>query len=410
MPKKQHSELVAGLFVLCTLAVLLGIVLWMGSASIFHPAREKAYFYIREGQDSGGIGEGTSLLIAGKEIGRVRSVYFDQKNGRTYYQADIQEADVKVHADGKAILQSAMVGDSTISVVRGTPGSPLANAPDRAIEITGGLFTALSDAASKLNEELDPKNPASLMTSIKSMMAILQAQMDPKVAGSLLAKIHDGVESLDKALASIQAEMDADKDGSILQNVKLASKDIKSFTQKSGPKLQETVDDIHVVSGKVKDYADRDLGKFMENMRQASDGVLKVSQDLAVVGEQARQVALIHRDDIGGILANMMIVSDNLKATSEEVRRNPWRLLYRPSENELKRENVYDAARAFVTGAESLDHAISRLNGLIKAHPQGVAATDPEILKVRQEVDESFKNFKKAEEALWEQLKVKPSK
>ena len=113
---------------------------------------------------------------------------------------------------------------------------------------------------------------------------------------------------------------------------------------------------------------------------------------------------MVHRDNIDEMIDNMRIVSENLKATSKEIRRNPWRLLYKPKPGELREQTIRDATVAFVSGAAELDQALAKLNGLARAHPEGIDRKDPKFQEIRKHVLESFKKFKKVEDALWREI------
>ena len=53
---------------------------------------------------------------------------------------------------------------------------------------------------------------------------------------------------------------------------------------------------------------------------------------------------------------------------------------------------------------ESVDIAMQVANGLAKAHPDGVNSDDPQLLKIRKQLEESFEKFTLAEQALWNEL------
>ena len=100
----------------------------------------------------------------------------------------------------------------------------------------------------------------------------------------------------------------------------------------------------------------------------------------------------------------MKSVSLNLNAAAKEIRRNPWRLLAKPSEKEERTQNIYDATRAFAEGAEQLDDALVRLKALRQARPDGVKTDDPELLKIRKHLKTTFEKFRKAEDSLWKEV------
>ena len=88
---------------------------------------------------------------------------------------------------------------------------------------------------------------------------------------------------------------------------------------------------------------------------------------------------------------------------AKEIRRNPWRLLHRPSEKATRTEDIYDAARAFGEGAGQLNDAIARLQAVSQA--KGDPAIDAATLKKFTEgLQTSFEKFRKVEDALWQRL------
>ena len=109
-------------------------------------------------------------------------------------------------------------------------------------------------------------------------------------------------------------------------------------------------------------------------------------------------------DNIDEIIDNMMLVSANLKSASKEIRRNPWRLLHKPTDEELDSQNVYDATGAFLSGATELDQAITKLSKLAGMKPEGIPADDPQLQEIRLKLQQTFEKFGRIEQLLWEKL------
>jgi uncharacterized protein YoxC len=114
------------------------------------------------------------------------------------------------------------------------------------------------------------------------------------------------------------------------------------------------------------------------------------------------------KDLIGGarvdkILSNVTDISTNLKLTSMEVRRAPWKLLYRPGQKEFKIQALVDSAGAFAAGAERLDTAALRLKTLVDSSDKQL--TDKEELeKMISQLEASFQQFQKVERKFWEEM------
>jgi ABC-type transporter Mla subunit MlaD len=153
----------------------------------------------------------------------------------------------------------------------------------------------------------------------------------------------------------------------------------------------------------IEAYTRKDLGEILASLREANTRILKIAGDFSTVSEQAKQIVATNRDNIDEAMDNLAAVSINLKAASEEIRRNPWRLLYNPDRKELRSQNLYAAVRSFSDGAAQLDQAIAKLHAL-----KEVQSDTPEYAKARQDIlkslTETFDKFHKAEDGLWKEL------
>jgi len=131
--------------------------------------------------------------------------------------------------------------------------------------------------------------------------------------------------------------------------------------------------------------------------------VRQITENLNVSIEKIRTLLVANSPGIDEMMDNMVAVSANLKAASTEIRRNPWRLFYKPDEQKMRSTNLYDASRAFDEGATQLNIAVTKLAALRGLDP-GDPATQKEIQRVRKQLLDSFTKFKKVEEALWKEV------
>lgn len=114
------------------------------------------------------------------------------------------------------------------------------------------------------------------------------------------------------------------------------------------------------------------------------------------------------KDLVGGarvdkILSNVTDISTNLKLAGREIRRAPWKLLYRPGQKEFKIQALVDSAGAFAAGAEQLDTAALRLKTVVDSEDKELPDRE-EIEKMISELEASFQQFQKAEKKFWEEL------
>ena len=104
------------------------------------------------------------------------------------------------------------------------------------------------------------------------------------------------------------------------------------------------------------------------------------------------------------IISNITEVSTNLKLTSQEVRRAPWRLLYKPKEKESEIHALVNSAGAFAAGAERLDYTALRLQRLMATTDDELFTDKDKIESMVSELETSFEQFQKAERKFWEKL------
>jgi len=415
MPRKKQSELAAGLFVIIALAVTLGVVVWMGP-SLLKTTRQRAVFYVLESSGSAGIAVGSFVQINDKQVGKIAEIVLDGENARTLYVAEIEHEGVLVHADAEAQVVAGLVGGEKLVITnRGSPDEPLADA-DHPVELTGGLDRAMGDLSAAAG-------------NLRAISETIRVQLGAARAGPILTKIHDILNSLKEAgadvariAANVRKETEPGAEGTVLGRIRSSAADLNAMTSRlaresdaksdgslaakahgimddAGPKLRRTLAAAADVAEQLRTYTKKDLGEILAKLRQSNTEVLKIVKDFSEVSAGARQIVLLNRDNIDEMLDNLAQVSVNLKSVSKEVRRNPWRLLYEPTDKELDSQNIYDAARAFSDGAAQLDQAIAKLKGV------DPATADPELVKkIREHLEATFARFSRAEEKLWKEM------
>ena len=101
------------------------------------------------------------------------------------------------------------------------------------------------------------------------------------------------------------------------------------------------------------------------------------------------------------MIASLKTTGDNLKFASAEIRRSPWRLLYKPGPGEMANLNLYDSARQFADGAGQLNDAATALRDALKDPSIDQAS----VQKLVDRLDKQFASFNEVEQQLWTQVK-----
>jgi hypothetical protein len=159
--------------------------------------------------------------------------------------------------------------------------------------------------------------------------------------------------------------------------------------------------DVPEITEQVKQILGKDFPEIAEQVKQV---ITKVDSALDTTQSTLTNIEAYTKDErIDKIVGNLNKVSSNLKLTSEEVRRAPWKLLYKPKPNEYKIQALVDSAGAFATGAENLDNTVLRLQRLV-IEADGKFVDKERIEAVIAELQNSFEQYQKAETEFWQQL------
>lgn len=405
---------------------------------------------------------GSPVLFAGQPSGRITAMWFekgeykDDEAAKTrkmvylYVQADVQQR-LDLREDCKILPESPVLGGVGILRIldQGKSDKPLG--PDQVVEGQGmGGFAAVTDQISKiggmLSRELDAKEKDSILSLIKlqldageegGLMAKLvktmsdlnaisnniKNELDPKQEKVLLAKLHTTLDHINKISGVLTTQMDPSTRTTLLGRLQVALDavneslgTINGMLGENRPAIRATLQNVQDTSETLSTGIAKTIAAELDNdnpdslMAKIHDAVGRVGQsleDLNRITSTTSEVVTLNKDSLNKILSNFKETSDHMKSATKDLRRNPWRLLYRPTLEETKELNIFDAARAFAEAATQLDDATVRLSGLVRLRKGSIAADDPQLEIIRAELQQTFKKFSEAEAALWKNLNVK---
>jgi hypothetical protein len=108
--------------------------------------------------------------------------------------------------------------------------------------------------------------------------------------------------------------------------------------------------------------------------------------------------------NIGEALANANLAAQQLKLTTIETRRSPWKLLYRPSSDELEHELLYEAARSFAVAAADVKAAAASAQRILESHGGQIAENQDAYRRLEQNLLKSLANYEVAQQQLLDVL------
>jgi len=446
MPRKKYSELTAGLFVIAGLVVLLGVVLWLGAADAFRAGGSVVTFYVPMCQGSMGITEGTEITVGDGRVGRITRVDAGKGDGNCYYTGHMERGCLALHSDADAEVSAPMVGQAKVVLLSfGTAAKGEASEKRPVLLRPGGLEKALrglDELSLMVKGQLDPTAPNSLMAGVRSLTMALDSgagkldriagnvlrETDPNDANSLIRRVGTAAENLavatglirhhldtrnsDAVLAAIQRiagnvekQSDANRPGSIFAAIRSSARDLETTLRDARPMVESILRHLDGTAEQIETLTREDVTKLIRGLGEAKLMVLQVLDDLRDSSQEIKEVVKLNRDSIDETMDNLNAASETLKSALKDVRRNPWRVFYQPQKGELETENVYDAARAFSSGAAELDQAVSKLRALQKMELDKDPAARQTAERIRKHLDMTFEKFSEAEKQLWEEFK-----
>jgi hypothetical protein len=263
----------------------------------------------------------------------------------------------------------------------------------------------------KLHKSLDDVN---------AMTAGLSREINPAQREALLAKLHGVMDNINLAtgylrdelkpgrdlalLGKVHAGLDALNDG-LRQAVSVLA-DNRPSIDRTIASVERTADtlDRKIAAPIAAELDDENPKALIAQIHGSFDRLNTTLGDVNVVSGKVRDVLVLNEDQLNRIFANVKETSDHLKAASKDLRQNPWRLLYKPTLAESPQLNIFDAAREFSEAAASLDDALAQLKAISEARGGRVSSDDPLLAQVRARLDATFEKFSAAESALWKQI------
>lgn len=429
----NRNNVMAGLFLLGSIALGLGVSFALGGGgSSFGPSMPVTVrFSISDGAT--GLKPGSAVMLGGQEVGSVRSVRIvtreqiageDQagakKDASVPGAVDVKviiRSDLTLYENADFMLTLPLLGNiSSINIT--SPGDP------GTVEMAAGASAALEP-----NEVVRGKiAPPPFLTQagfgaqqaeqVKRAITGLENGVN-KMSG-LLDTITPQLESSFSETREIVREIRANIDrwtgelSAVLTNMEAAS-------VKIGPVVDNTGGLVMDLRGALSDNRDS-VDAIIASLRSATSKIDAQTVDLVNDSLREGQRALssltpaVHRlstligsegPGLRRVLANLRLMSDQLKLTAIEVRSQPWRLLIQPTTKEFESQILYDAARTYAEAASNLRAASESLESTLAA---GTGPDREAIEEISRHLADSVDQYRLAERALLDRLIEKQKK
>lgn len=390
--KKDRNAFKAGLFIV--VAIILAVVIVVSIKGVgLAEGRDTRAVAFKFSDDLGGLRVGDDVRVGGHKVGVIRSIEpvgLDGTEPRLLVTFTVPTK-YRFRSDAIIGVQTSLTGSSALNVTDLGKGTVLADNQvlDGTPDPKSSALASLGDAAPIVKAILrDVQN----QTLPKANAAIDSFKQTGDASTQLVNNVKGKVEPIVNKYEQV-----ADKTGAMMDSV-------SGMVGPSQSDFKGTMANLNKITGDVKEK----LPGMLTKVETAVDGATKALDDVQKTVANAKDLSGSLKAVIGknqgkleGIIASVKTTGDNLKAASSEIRRSPWRLLYKPGKGEVANLNLYDSARQFADGAGSLNEAALALRDALADKN----ATPAEIRKHLESLETSFASFREVEDALWEQVR-----
>lgn len=399
MAQSKHNSLKAGLFIILSFVLIFAVIVFIkGVRAIFVPMQTRqARFALRD--DLGGLRPGDNLRVGGYTVGSVKSI---------------------------AIIRPAVAAQQPYILVRfSLPASyTLRKGAYLAVggTLTGTSWLNFSDlgAGPALPKALILRGHANPTSSVVAAVTALVPQMKEVLAkvttttiprmdtdltkfGQAADAVHVAADSGSRLLVTVQQRIKpvvatyntiaAHADAMLVQVRKLAQAgrvgavgNLTAATATLKQKLPVLLDHVD---------------KLISDAQAALARVNKTFANTTAITATAKSVVDRNADRVNTLIRSLKSAAENLKQASVEIRHSPWRLIYKPSQEEMSNLNLYDAVRSFGSAARHLRHAAAALAAAAK----NPSIPPAQVRQLMQQLQTTARHFHAVERKLWSAVK-----
>ena len=447
---REHNELKVGLTVTIILILFIAVLMFVGQWDSWFAKTKNIHVRFNHTEGVQNLRDKDPIRVGGVNIGHVTRIWLQTDPVKA---GDKTTQELFVHVLGEIPENVVLYDDAQISVgakIVGEGGT---------LEIlntgqTGNILTEdqvlngvppanFAEMAVRVSRELDAQNPQSLLAQIKTQLdttnaasliaklhktindlnaisAVIRSQLNSEEQTSLLAKVQQTMDNINTLTAALKGELNKnDTDAAItrvhqvLDNLNVSMTAAKNMLETSQPKILATVTHIQNTAKRIdedislklaQELNKNDPNSLLAKLHASLTSAQASMDNLKTLTQTGKDVLVLNRDNLQSVIDNFAETSAHLKATSKEVRRNPWRLLYKPDQPEREYANLLETARAFSDAAGALDQANAKLKTMASMNPQAFDTDDPQMRAMKEQLKKAFCEFELAQKKLWEIL------
>jgi ABC-type transporter Mla subunit MlaD len=396
---KERNALKAGLFIVVATVLVVIVVIAVKGGVRFAEGRTTYTASFRLTDDIGGLGIGDDVRVGGWKVGTVQSIdAVDLDKDARLLVSFTLPSRFQLRQNATLRVQSTLTGSTALNVESMgsgeliAPEKPFAGKPDPKTV----LFASLGGAAENISAATD---------DLRATMADVRKTVVPQVSATLdsFKGTGDSATALVKDVHGRVPEI-FDRYGKVTDSTVAMMQSITDMIGPSTTDWKGLLANLNQASGTINQKLPGMLAKVESSLDSAQGALADIRATAAntkELSESIRNVIGRNEGRLDNIIAGLKTTSDNLKATSAEVRHSPWRLLYKPGPGEVQNLTTYDTARQFAEGAGQINDAATALRDALKTGQ----AKPEDVQQLLAQLEKSFGRFREVEGKLWQEVK-----
>ena len=398
LTERNRNNVRAGVFVSVVIILAMAVVFVLGDVKSYFGPRHHTYavvFPFSAGVEN--IHGGAGVRVGGMPMGKVlevKTIPDPQAAEDTSFVDHILirftlDQKVRLYHNALIRVEASLIGaESWLDIDDLGQGDPMKDGDT--LTRAGSPPANLLDTAMGEDMEDMKEQARTIMNNVKNFsetLATVQEDYENEVrpvlkdVREMVALARDEhwqqwLNSIDQAMAWIEAAPDDLNE--LLDEGKAMMADARSVVTENREKIDHIIDDVEVTTANSREITGRINNETIDKIHRVLDNAGEGLDSALAIIDKAGMDYEGWSTDVQATLGGAMQASKQLELTMIEVRRNPWKLLYRPTTDELEHELLYDAARSFAYAAADLRAATTTAN-LILERSKGVEGETGEL-------------------------------
>jgi ABC-type transporter Mla subunit MlaD len=380
--ERSRNNVRAGVFV--TVAIVLAvatiIVLTDAWRKIVEPTHEYTVtFPVAKGVSN--LKKGAKVLVGGVHLGDVTAVT-PLTEGRAFEEIEVTLAvnrHVELYEGAHITIHSALLGANAWIEINDVGNPDLGEPANRAFEGVSSppIVGLLGEDGNEIVE-----NITATTQNVRELSERINRDDWPRWA----AKVDTVLDWANTATGSLDDVFAGGRD--LLAEYKAVVVDNRPNIDSGIASFSATTENTREIT---RQFRETTMAKIDTLLDTGQEGVQSAASLLAKADLEFDRWA----PDIRDTLAATRLTGQQLKLGATELRRSPWKLLYRPERQEFEHELLYEATRSFASAASDLKAAAESARRISEND------LDEQTQKLVAElVDDALKRYEKAQERL----------